>query len=158
MPRRLLVKRSAIHGNGVFAAMDIPAGTPLLPYLGQLRTHADVEAEHGDNHESGHTFLFTLNEDYVIDANQGGNSARWINHSCNPNCIAYSHEHATGNPQRERVIIEALRDIRAGEELSYNYGLTLAVRHTARIKQLWACRCGTANCTGTMLKPKSRRA
>lgn len=158
MPRRLLVKRSAIHGNGVFAAVDIAIGTPLLPYRGRLRRHEEVEAEHGGNHESGHTFLFTLNDDYVIDANQGGNSARWINHSCHPNCIAYSHGHRSDDPRRERVVIEALRDIRAHEELSYDYGLRLGVRHTQRIKQLWACRCGQPNCTGTMLKPKSRGA
>jgi len=97
--------------------------------------------------------LFTLNDDYVIDANHGGNTARWINHSCKPNCEAVLDENEA-DPKKSKVYIEAKRAIRPGEELTYDYGITLDEPHTARLKKIWACRCGAKNCTGTMLKPK----
>ncbi len=103
--------------------------------------------------DSGHTFLFTLNDDWVIDANFEGNDARWINHSCAPNCEAVMVEDEA-DPKNSRVFIEAIRAIRPGEELTYDYGITLAERHTPRLKKIWACRCGSKDCTGTMLKPK----
>ncbi|WP_449425313.1 SET domain-containing protein [Rhodanobacter lindaniclasticus] len=81
--------------------------------------------------ETGHTFLFTLNEQYVIDANQRGNTARWINHSCAPNCRAVVEESASGDPRRDKVMIEAIRAIKPGEELTYDYGIVLDVPHTA---------------------------
>ena len=103
--------------------------------------------------ESGHTFLFTLDDDWVIDANFDGNDARWINHSCAPNCEAVMVEDEA-DPKRSQVFIEAIRAIKPGEELTYDYGITLAERHTPRLKKIWACRCGAKKCTGTMLKPK----
>lgn len=154
MSRRIQQRRSRIHGNGVFAAADIAAGARLIEYKGLRRTHEEADALYGDSLETGHTFLFTLNDDYLIDANVGGNVARWINHSCAPNCQAVLEEDPEGDPLRDRVFIEALRDIAAGEELTYNYGIRLAVRHTAALKRQWACRCGAADCTGTMLQPK----
>jgi len=154
MNRRIVARRSPIHGNGVFAARDIPAGIPLVQYRGRMLTHNQADRAYGGDVDSGHTFLFTLNEDYLIDANVGGNIARWINHSCDPNCEAVIHEDDDGNPRNDRVMIETLRKIRKGEELTYDYGITLEERHTARLKKIWACRCGATNCTGTMLKPK----
>lgn len=156
MSRRIQQRRSRIHGNGVFAAADLPAGTRLVEYKGLRRTHEDADERYGDSLDTGHTFLFTLNDDYLIDANVDGNVARWINHSCAPNCQAVLEEDAGGDPQRDRVFIESLRDIAAGEELTYNYGIRLSVPHTAKLKKQWACRCGAAECTGTMLQPKSR--
>lgn len=154
MSRRIQQRRSRIHGNGVFAAADIPAGTRLVEYKGLRRTHEDADALYGDSLDTGHTFLFTLNDDYLIDANVDGNVARWINHSCAPNCQAVLEEDPMGNPQRDRVFIESLRDLSAGEELTYNYGIRLSVPHTAKLKKQWARRCGAAECTGTMLQPK----
>ena len=107
--------------------------------------------------DSGHTFLFTLNERYVIDANVEGNVARWINHSCDPNCEAVIEEDDDGNPTQDKVFIEAMRAIKSGEELTYNYGIVLEEAHTARVKKLWACLCGSKNCTGTMLQPKRKK-
>jgi SET domain-containing protein len=101
---------------------------------------------------SGHTFLFTLNDDWIIDANVGGNAARWINHGCSPNCIPYLHEHPTDH-KKDKVIIETLRQVKQGEELTYDYGISFNRPYTARLKKVWACRCGASNCTGTMLKP-----
>jgi uncharacterized protein len=154
MPRKIALRRSPIHGNGVFAVAEIAAGTTLAEYRGRRLTHADADEIYGDTLESGHTFLFTLNDDYVIDANVGGNIARWINHSCDPNCEPLVIVDKHGDAARDRVVIDALRPIQPGEELTYDYGITLAVPHTARLKALWACRCGAAECSGTMLKPK----
>lgn len=153
MPRKIALRRSPIHGNGVFAVADIPAGTRVAEYRGRRLTHAQADRLYTDTIESGHTFLFTLNDRYVIDANVDGNVARWINHSCAPNCEPLLIE-ADGAPIRDRVVIEAKRDIRVGEELTYDYGITLTVPHTAKMKKIWACRCGARKCSGTMLKPK----
>ncbi|MCI1709099.1 MAG: SET domain-containing protein-lysine N-methyltransferase [Chiayiivirga sp.] len=156
MSTKIAQRRSPIHGNGVFATVDLPAGTTLVEYRGRRLAHAEADEIYGDTVESGHTFLFTLNDDYVIDANVDGNVARWINHSCAPNCQPVLVENEGADRRRDKVEIESLRDIRAGEELTYDYGITLAEPHTARLKQLWACRCGAPNCTGTMLKPKRK--
>lgn len=140
----------------MFAARDLPAEYRLIQYRGRLLTHAQADRRYGGSIESGHTFLFTLNERYVLDGNEGGNSARWMNHSCEPNCQAVLHEHPGKDRRRDRIFIETLRPVSAGEELVYDYGIVLEVPHTRRLKKLWACRCGTAACTGTLLKPKKR--
>jgi len=154
MTRRIVTRNSPIHGKGVFAVTEIPAGELLIEYKGRLITHVVADREYGDDGESGHTFLFTLNDYYVIDANVGGNAARWINHGCSPNCEAVIEEDPDGDPRRDRVLIQTIRRVRPGEELVYDYGITLAERHTPRLKKIWACRCGARNCTGTMLRPK----
>ena len=153
MPSKIRTRKSAIHGNGVFAACPIAKGERVIEYKGRRRTHAEVDAGDSGDIESGHTFLFTLDKEWVIDANFEGNAARWINHSCAPNCEAVLVEDAD-DPKRSRVFIEAVRAIAPGEELTYDYGITLAERHTPRLKKIWACRCGSRDCTGTMLKPK----
>jgi uncharacterized protein len=158
MARRLIARRSPIHGNGVFAAVDLPAGERLIEYKGRRITHAQADRRYAGSADSGHTFLFTLNDRYIIDANVDGNAARWINHSCAPNCQAVNLDSRDGDLRNEKVVIESLREIRAGEELTYDYGITLDEAHTARMKRIWACRCGAPNCSGTMLKPKRRRA
>ncbi len=155
MSRRFAARRSPIHGNGVFATAPIAKGEEIIEYKGKLRTHDETDELYGDGGETGHTFLFTLNDDYIVDANEKGNSARWINHSCAPNCRAVIEESANGNPRRDKVKIESIRNIKAGEELTYNYGIVLEVPHTARMKKLWQCLCGSPKCTGTLLQPRS---
>lgn len=93
----------------------------------------------------------------MIDANFDGNIARWINHSCSPNCEAILYEDEQGRRDRDKIRIHALRDIAPGEELSFNYGIVLQERHTPALKKLWACHCGAPHCTGTLLQPKRRR-
>lgn len=156
MPRKIVARRSAIHGNGVFALAPFAKGERIIEYRGMLRTHEDVDAGESGAAESGHTFLFTLNDEYVIDGNFGGNVARWINHSCRPNCIAVLEEAEGDDRRKDRVFIEAIRAIKPGDELFYNYGITLGEAHTPRMKKIWACRCGAKNCTGTMLQPKRK--
>ena len=156
MPKKKIVARlSPIHGNGVFADELIRKGERIVRYKGEVRTHADVDEAYADIDENGHTFLFTLNDDYVIDGNVDGNVARWINHSCAPNCEAVQEENTKGKPHKDKVFIEAIRDIQPGEELTYNYGIVLAERHTAKLKKIWGCKCGAKKCTGTMLQPKN---
>ena len=153
MSKKIVTRKSAIHGNGMFAVASIKKGERLIEYKGRRRSHEDVDAGDSGDADSGHTFLFTLNDDWVIDANFEGNDARWINHSCDPNCEAVLDEDED-DPKRSRVFIESVRAIKPGEELPYDYGIPLAERHTPRLKKIWACRCGAKNCTGTMLKPK----
>ena len=154
MPKKIQARKSTIHGNGVFALEALAKGERVIEYKGLRRTHAEVDADDAGDVESGHTFLFTLNDDYVIDANYKGNDARWINHSCAPNCEAVIAEAEGDDRTADKVFIEAIRDIKPGEELTYNYGITLAERHTPRLKKIWECRCGSRKCTGTMLQPK----
>lgn len=154
MAKKIERRDSPIHGSGVFATTKIRKGEPIVEYKGRLITHEEAdELYHGDI-DTGHTFLFTLNEKYIVNANEDGNVARWINHSCAPNAIAFVHEHKKGNPRKDKVIIEALRKIRPGEEITYDYGFEFDVPYTKKLLKIWACRCGAPNCTGTMLKPK----
>lgn len=141
----------------MFARTAIAAGSHIVDYKGQLITHAEADRRYGEGAETGHTFLFTLNESYIVDANRGGNSARWINHSCAPNCHAEIHVDAEGDLRRDRIVISALRDIAPSEELTYNYGIVLDVPHTPRLKRLWTCCCGASTCSGTLLQPKRGR-
>lgn len=151
MSRPFRVRRSPIHGNGVFATRPIPAGTELIEYTGKLITRAEAD-ELYDEVYSGHTFLFTLHGDWIIDANRGGNDARWINHGCEPNCLPVLYEDEQ-DPLKDQIFILALRDIQKGEELTYDYGISFDIPYTEELKQIWACHCGTPGCTGTMLKP-----
>jgi uncharacterized protein len=157
MSRRIVARRSPIHGNGVFALVDFKADAHVIEYKGTVITHAAADRRYAGNADSGHTFLFTLNDRYIIDGTQGGNVARWINHSCEPNCQALLQEDADGDKRRDRVLIETVRPIKAGDELTYDYGIVLDERHTPRLKKIWECRCGSAKCSGTMLKPKRGR-
>ena len=156
MTRRIVARRSPIHGNGVFAAEPIAKGEHVIQYKGTLMTDAEADKMYGDGGETGHTFLFTLNDEYIIDANRKGNTARWINHSCDPNCQALIDESDSGDRRKDKVVIEAIRKIKPGEELTYDYGIVLDMAHTARLKKIWACRCGSPKCIGTMLKPKKK--
>ena len=154
MSSKFEVRRSKIHGSGVFAAKNIKKGEFIIEYKGLLCSHEEVDAAYDGEDETGHTFLFTLNEDFVVDANIKGNEARWINHSCDPNCDSEHVDAEDGDKSKDRIEIKALRDIKTGEELSYNYGIRLSERHTSKLKKLWACLCGSPKCSGTMLQPK----
>jgi uncharacterized protein len=147
--RRIQVRRSGVHGKGVFAVADIARGEVLIEYVGERISEAEADRRHPhDPSDPNHTFYFLLEDGSIIDALYGGNASRWINHACAPNCKA---EEAEG-----RVFIKAKRAIAAGEELFYDYGLVLEGRQTAQIKKQYECRCGAKKCRGTMLAPKSK--
>lgn len=158
MSLKIEARKSPIHGNGVFATKPIKKGERIVEYTGPRLTHAEVDAGESGDVESGHTFLFTLNEEYVIDADKEKSPAKWINHSCEPNAEALMEEDEGDDRRKDRIYIEALRDIEVGEELSYNYGITLEERHTKRLKEIWKCLCGSKKCTGTLLQPKKPKA
>ncbi|MCB0792221.1 MAG: SET domain-containing protein-lysine N-methyltransferase [Flavobacteriales bacterium] len=155
MAKKIERRTSKIHGNGVFATRRIGKGNEIVEYKGRLITHDDADATYGGL-DTGHTFLFTLNDKYVVDANVEGNIARWINHSCAPNCKAFTESHKSGKKKKDRVVIEALRNIRKGEELTYDYDITVDGPISAAEKKLWACRCGVPDCRGTLLKAKTK--
>jgi hypothetical protein len=140
------VRNSLIHGRGVFAARKIRKGTTIIEYRGERTTWAKASRRpDSDPGNPYHTFIFELDDGKVIDAGRRGNAARWINHSCDPNCETYEDEEG-------RVFIEARRKIPRGEELTYNYRLSWEGRVTRKVREGFACRCGTARCKGTMLR------
>ena len=149
-------RKSPIHGNGVFALKSIKKGAQIIEYTGPRMTHDEVNEGDGGDVESGHTFLFTLNDEYVIDADAEDTPAKWINHSCDPNCEAVMEEDEGDDRTKDRIFVYAIRNIKAGEELSYNYGITLEEKHTKKLKKIWQCLCGSKNCTGTLLQPKDK--
>ena len=109
MSSKFEVRRSKIHGSGVFAAKNIKKGEFIIEYKGLLRSHQEVDAAYDGENETGHTFLFTLNEDFVVDANIKGNEARWINHSCDPNCDSEHVDAEDGDKSKDRIEIKALK-------------------------------------------------
>ena len=153
-PRPYVVRNSAIHGRGVFAATAIRKGTSVIEYRGERVDWAEaLERPDTDPDNPFHTFFFSLDDGRVIDAAVGGNAARWINHSCAPNCESEEDEEG-------KVFIHALRKIAKGEELTYDYRLKVDDELTKKEFACFACRCGAPECRGTMLAAKKhvRRA
>ena len=148
--RRIQTRRSGVHGKGVFARQDLAEGETLIEYVGEVIPWPEALRRHPhDPAQPNHTFYFHIDDGRVIDAKVGGNSSRWINHSCQPNCEA--------DEQGGRVFIKALRNIVAGEELFYDYGLVIEARYTPKLLADYPCWCGAGACRGTLLAPKSRK-
>lgn len=153
-PGPFAIRTSGIQGRGAFATRRIRAGTRIIEYTGQRISAAEADRRYDDDAmERHHTFLFTVDDDTVIDAAHGGNDARFINHSCKPNCVSVV--------QDGRVWIEAVRNIQPGRELVYDYKLERSGRFRAAWRALYACRCGASRCRGTILDrprpPRDRR-
>lgn len=149
--RRIQVRRSGVHGKGVFAARTLEPGEVLIEYTGEVISWEEALDRHPhDPLQPDHTFYFEIAGGRVIDALYGGNASRWINHACEPNCEA-------DETPEGRVFIKALRPIAPGEELFYDYGLTVADRYTPALKKRYACHCGAVSCRGTLLAPKRGR-
>jgi hypothetical protein len=139
------VRESDIQGRGVYAVCAIRKGTWIIEYTGERISHAEADMRYDDaNMDRHHTFLFTINELVCIDAFIGGNEARYVNHSCDPNCETVLAE--------GEIHIVAMRDIGAGEELTYDYGYTLDEESVEEALRRYPCRCGTASCKGTILR------
>ncbi len=148
--RRIQTRVSNVHGKGVFAVQDLAEGETLIEYVGEVITWKEALRRHPhDPKDPNHTFYFHIDEKHVIDAKYGGNSSRWINHSCNPNCEA--------DEQDGRVFIKALRNIPAGDELFYDYGLIIDAPYTKKLLAEYPCWCGAKNCRGTLLAPKDEK-
>ncbi len=140
------VRSSSIHNRGIFARCDIPNDSPIIEYVGEKITKAESTrrgealVEKAKKTGGAAVYVFTLNQRYDIDGAKGNNPARYINHSCAPNCEAYII--------RGRIWIYSLREIKAGEELTYNYGFDV---------DTWdehPCLCGTERCVGFIVEEK----
>jgi uncharacterized protein len=148
------VRNSSVHGRGVFATRRIEKGERIIEYLGERVSHEEADRRYESKEENdSHTFLFIVDSKTVIDAGVDGNDARFFNHSCNPNCESVV--------EKRRVYIEALRAIEPGEEMTYDYQIYKEEGDPENIDEVFACRCGFADCRGTMLwppEPKKKRS
>jgi uncharacterized protein len=148
-PDLLQVRRSAVHGRGVFARRRIRKGTRIIEYLGERVSHQEADRRYeykpaADNH----TFLFIVDRRTVVDAGIDGNEARFINHSCDPNCESVI--------ERGHIYIEAVRTIQPGEELNYDYRIARDHTDPPDVDAIFACHCGAEGCRGSMLWPRQR--
>jgi uncharacterized protein len=145
------VRRSKVHGQGVFALQRIRKGTRIIEYVGDRISHARANRRY-DDHDANdnHTFLFAVDRNVVIDATVDGNDSRFINHSCDPNCES--------NIENRRVFIDAIRSIEVGDELNYDYQIGRERDDPPNVDVIYACRCGAKDCRGTMLWPPQRPA
>jgi len=144
------LRRSAIQGRGAFATRRIRRGTRIIEYTGEIITDDEADRRYDDEKmDRHHTFLFAVDVNHVIDGARKGNVARYINHSCDPNCEAVIEEN--------RVYIDALRTIQPGEELLYDYQYERDGDPEPSWDRLYACECGAPNCRGTILKPEKKK-
>jgi uncharacterized protein len=144
------VRRSKIHGRGAFALRNIKKGTRITEYLGDRISHSEADRRYEDcDVNDNHTFLFVVDKRTVIDAGVGGNDARFINHACDPNCES--------EIEGGRVFIDAIRDIAVGDELNYDYQIGRERSDPPNVDEIYACRCGSKQCRGTMLWPPKRK-
>jgi hypothetical protein len=141
------LRRSKIQGYGAFAIQDIPRGTRIIEYQGEHISNGEAERRYPDDpNERHHTFLFVLTKRIIIDAAYDGNEARFINHSCDPNC------QATIKPGH--IWIDAIRRIPAGTELVYDYEYDDDPNYTEADLRMYGCRCGSPKCRGTIVDTK----
>ena len=141
------VRHSPIQGFGGYATRAIEAGTRIIEYAGERLTPEAAEARYPDvAGERHHTYLFAIDDEVVVDAAVNGNAARFLNHSCAPNCDAVIDD--------GRIWIDAIHDIEVGEELVYDYAYLLPERHTPAAKKRFPCWCGAITCRGTILAKK----
>jgi SET domain-containing protein len=143
------IKRSKIHGDGVYAKIDIPAGTDIIQYVGDIVSKEESERRAEEVSQlakrtgSGLVYTFTLNDEYDIDGNVSWNPARLINHACETNCEAQSGD--------DEIWIVSTKGIKQGEELYYDYGYDL------ENWQEHPCRCGFASCIGVIVDKTLRK-
>ena len=148
---RIAVRRSPVHGRGVFATRALAPGELICEYLGERIAWDEAVLRHPrDPAHPDHTFYFDVGDGTVIDGAVGGNSARWINHACSPNCEAEDRD--------GRIFIRTVHPVPAGEELSIDYALVVEGRHTRQLRERYACHCGVPECRGTMLAARRRRS
>jgi uncharacterized protein len=142
----MIVRHSPVHGYGCFARRDIPKGTRMIEYFGERISHKEADKRYeGSDVNDNHTFLFIADRRTVIDATRGGNESRFINHHCDGNCES--------DTSKGRVFVDAIRDIKKGEELGYDYQIGRDRNDPPNVDEIYACRCGSPKCRGSMLWP-----
>ena len=127
---KIQFKNSAIHGMGGFALRKIKKGEPVIEYIGEKIS----KAESLRRCEAENPYIFQIDEEFDLDGNVGWNPAKFINHSCDPNCEAEFFD--------DMIWIMAKRDIESGEEITFNYSYDL------EDYKEHPCKCGAANCVG----------
>ena len=144
------VRRSKVHGTGVFAARAIKKGARIVEYVGDRISHAEADRRYAHKSiDDNHTFLFTVDSRTVIDGGIGGCPARFINHSCDPNCETVIDD--------KRVFVEAVRSIAVGDEIGYDYMIERDASDPPNMAEIFGCRCGAKSCRGTMLLPPKKK-
>jgi uncharacterized protein len=141
--RRVTVRRSPVHGKGVFATRSLAAGERVLEYKGEITAWRNALRRHRREGVAGHSFLFGLFDGRVIDGSRGGNSARWMNHACTPNCETIEDD--------GRIFIYPLRAVDAGEELFIDYLREIADAADEEARAQYTCACASAGCRRSML-------
>lgn len=136
MTMRVRVGPSRIAGQGLFAEQGIRQGTKIMRYIGEKIPQPESDRRLA----AGNVYIFGLDERYALDGSTPKNTARFINHACDPNCQTEQY----GNT----IWIVAIRDIAAGEELTYNYGYGLDDAPPE------PCHCGAKHCCGSILGPQ----
>ena len=144
------IRRSPIQGRGAFATRRIRKGERIIEYTGERISNAEADRRYDDERmRRHHTYLFTLTQRTVVDGGVGGNTSRFINHSCEPNCEAVIED--------GRIWIEADRTIPKGRELTYDYQYERVSNDDAADERKYPCRCGARGCRGTILLPRRKR-
>ena len=149
-------KKSSLHGSGLFAASEIKKGAQVIEYIGDKITkkEGDKRAEKQikkaqKNKNNGMVYVFELNNKYDIDGGVARNYARFINHSCDPNCEVEINDN--------QIWISSIKRIKKGLELTYNYGYPFDSDFEDHI-----CKCGAKKCVGYILSdddwPKLKKA
>jgi len=138
------IRRSRIQGRGAFAIRPIRKGQIVDEYTGEPITHEEADRRYDDSEGRHHTFLFILDDDTVLDARKQGSDARYINHSCDPNCETEIAD--------EKIWIKAIKAIKPETELVYDYRFDWQDEYEPEDVRYYACRCGSSNCRGTILR------
>ena len=144
------VRNSPVHGRGVFARRADHARARASSSISAIACRTQAADQRYEDHDENdnHTFLFIVDKHTVIDAGVGGNEARFINHQCAGNCESVI--------ENRRVFIDATRDIEPGEELGYDYEIGREKDDPPNVDEIYACRCGSPKCRGTMLWPPKK--
>ena len=148
MEKKYVVRKSKIHGTGAFALKYIKKGERIAEYLGRKiskeeseKIYEKLQEKLKNNHEQGEVYIFDLNDEWDLDGDVPNNPAKFINHSCNPNA-------ETEQDEDDRIWISATKDIKEGEEITFNYGYNLENYKDN------PCKCGSENCIGYILDEK----
>ena len=145
-----VLRKSAIQGTGAFATRTIRKGQRIIEYTGEHIDNDEADRRYDDEKmKRHHTFLFIVDDKEIIDGAVNGNDSRYINHSCDPNAEAVI--------EGKRIFIYALRTIRPGEELAYDYQYERTDEHTDEDEKFYKCLCGSPNCRGSILAPPKKK-
>ena len=149
-PAAFEIRRSGIQGRGAFATRRIRKGERIIEYTGERISNAEADKRYDDERmRRHHTYLFTLTQRTVVDGGVGGNVSRFINHSCDRNCVAIIED--------GRIWIDAVRTIPKGRELTYDYQYERMGGDDEADEEKYPCQCGARRCRGTILLPKRRK-